>query len=104
MAPKAGRLYAKAVFTGYKRGLRNQRENTALLKMEGAESKEDARWYIGKRCAYVYRVSVIWRGLRTRVRILWSHDHHFLVAGQEQDVSPQHQEQDAFARHLGQGD
>ena len=40
----SGRLYAKAVFTGYKRGQRNQHEHTALLQVEGCGQKEDARW------------------------------------------------------------
>ena len=97
MAPAARRLYAKGVFTGFKRGklqskyqqsrrklflktlillrfhfdlnchqkylifsfkgLRNQHENTALVKVEGCANKDDSKWYIGKRCAYVYRVS-----------------------------------------------
>jgi len=71
----SGRLYAKAVFTGYKRGQRNQHENTALLQLEGCAKKDDAKWYIGKRCAFVYKAKnktpVPGSDVKTQMRCIW---------------------------------
>ena len=52
---KNGRLYVKGVFTGYKRSHHLQQENTALLRIDGVEKKTDCDYYLGKRCAYVYK-------------------------------------------------
>merc|ERR1712002_762893 len=69
------RLYSKGVFMGYKRGLRNQQENTSLLRIEGVQTKKDTEFYLGKRVAYVYRVSKasVAKGDRkaSKIRVVW---------------------------------
>ncbi|CUI14996.1 unnamed protein product [Bodo saltans] len=65
-ARKSPRLYMKATLAGYRRGLHGQNKNTAIVRVEGVNTKEDATWYTGKRVAYVYH------GYKTKRCVRWS--------------------------------
>lgn len=63
------RLYARAAFTGFRRARMSQRSNQALVHIENCSDKASAKWYLGKRVAYVYKVKNTVNN--TRYRCVW---------------------------------
>lgn len=54
---------------GYKRGKRTQTNHTSLIRIEGVRTPDAAKFYLGKRLAYVYRASKAING--SNVRVIW---------------------------------
>ncbi|KAL1958903.1 hypothetical protein VTO42DRAFT_3456 [Malbranchea cinnamomea] len=63
------RLYVKGRHLSYQRGKRNTNPNTSLLKLEGVDDAKAARFYCGKKVAFVYRAKREVQG--SKIRVIW---------------------------------
>ncbi|ODV60132.1 60S ribosomal protein eL33 [Ascoidea rubescens DSM 1968] len=63
------RLYVKGKHVSYQRSKSVTNPNVSLIKIEGVSKPEDAKFYLGKRVAYVYKASKEIRG--TKIRVIW---------------------------------
>ena len=63
------RLYSKAIFTGFKRGQRTQKEDTALVTIQNCMDRSSSKFYHGKRVAYIYKA----KNLKTNInyKCIW---------------------------------
>lgn len=60
----APRLFMKATLSSFRRGLNHQRKDTAILRVDDVNTKQDADFYKGKRVCYVYHGYTEKRGVR----------------------------------------
>ena len=63
------RLWVRAKFLGFRRSREVQRPNQAILKLEGVNDSDAARFYFGKRVCYIYKAEVKKGG--SKFRTIW---------------------------------
>lgn len=62
-------MYVKGKHLSYQRSKSVNNPNVSLVQIEGVANPEEAKFYLGKRVAYVYRCSKEVRG--TKIRVIW---------------------------------
>lgn len=62
-------MYVKGKHLSYQRSKHVTNPNVSLIQIDGVNSPSDAKFYLGKRIAYVYRASKEVRG--TKIRVIW---------------------------------
>merc|ERR1719157_540538 len=63
------RLYAKGVILGPKRSKSNVYHTCTLLKIDGVRTKEDTKYYHGKKVAYIFKAKAEKKG--SKFRVMW---------------------------------
>ena len=63
------RLYVKGVFTGFRGGKTAQHEGQALIKVQNCNDIKGAKFYLGKKIAYVFKAKNTVNN--TRFRVMW---------------------------------
>lgn len=64
------RLFVKGVVQGYTGGKKNTHHHTALLRLQDVNDPESARFYFGKRVAYIYRGKKADK-FGNKIRVIW---------------------------------
>ena len=63
------RLWVRSKFLGFRRNRDHQQANQAILRLEGVNDIQSAKYYLGKRCVYIYKAPTYHQG--TKFRTIW---------------------------------